>query len=302
MKKTVLVTGSEGLIGRSLVRILQKRGCEVRRLDVRLPHGALGKVDTRDADAVRSQVEGCDGVIHLAAVSRVIWGEWDPGLCEQVNVGGTANVLRAAADNGAWVLFASSREVYGEPASLPVREDSPLVHVNAYGKTKIAGESMTVDARQKGIKTGIVRFSNVYGDVLDHVDRVTPAFARAAAVGTDLRLDGEDHVFDFTHVSEVAQGACLAALALDEGENLPPIHFVTGHGMRMRELAEMVVKAGGKNSRIISGMPRDYDVGKFVGDPTRAEQLLGWKAAIMPEQGVPALVRDYAVTPCRRAA
>lgn len=299
--RTVLVTGSEGLIGRSLSRALHERGCEVRRLDIALPHGEAGKVDVRDAAAVREAVDGCDGVVHLAAVSRVVWGEWDPERCEQVNVGGTLNVLRAAAGVGAWVLFASSREVYGNPGQLPVREDAPLAHVNVYGRTKVEGEQATEEARAWGIRTAVVRFSNVYGDVLDHADRVTPAFARAAATGADLRLDGPDHVFDFTHVREVVRGALLAAQALDAGESLPPIHFVTGRGTEMRELAEIAVAAGGKGSRIVAGTPRDYDVCEFVGDPARAERLLGWRARTMPEQGVPALVRDYAAI-CRRAA
>jgi nucleoside-diphosphate-sugar epimerase len=297
MKGTVLVTGSEGLIGRALVQVLEGWGCRVRRLDLRLPFGHEGKVDVRSEAAVRAAVSGCRGVVHLAAVSRVIWGEWDPALCRLVNEGGTANVLRAASASGAWVLFGSSREVYGEPAELPVKEDAPLVHVNVYGKTKIAGEELTTGARASGIKTGVVRFSNVYGDAFDHADRVTPAFARAAATGAPLRLDGSDHVFDFTHVHEVARGAALAAAVLDSGENLPPIHFVTGRGTEMRALADLCVTAGGRGSRVEAGTPRSYDVGRFVGDPSRAERLLGWRASVMPEHGVPALVADYARMP-----
>jgi nucleoside-diphosphate-sugar epimerase len=289
--RTVLVTGSQGLVGRSLCKLLEGGRTEVRRLDVALP----GHADVRDADAVRRAMAGCAGVVHLAAVSRVIWGERDPVLCREVNEGGVANVLRAARELGAWALFASSREVYGEPMSIPVVEDAPLVPVNVYGETKIAGERAVLEAREAGVKTAIVRLSNVYGDMMDHVDRVTPAFARAAAFGEDLRLDGDEHVFDFTHVSDVARGVELLAQALDDGEgNLPTIHLVGGQGTRMRDLAELAVAAGGRGSRVVAGTPRTYDVGRFVGDPRRAERLLGWRATTLVSEGVGRLVRDFA--------
>ena len=70
---------------------------------------------------------GVDGVIHLAAVSRVVWGQKNPELCWETNVTGVQNVLDAAreASSRPWVISASSREVYGEAEHLPVSEDMP---------------------------------------------------------------------------------------------------------------------------------------------------------------------------------
>ena len=103
--------------------------CTIDLLECGDNHG-----DVRDPRQVHAAVDGCGGVIHLAAVSRVATAQRDPGLCEATNVGGLSNVLQAAASSSRqpWVVFASSREVYGQPEQLPVREDSPLQPMNVY--------------------------------------------------------------------------------------------------------------------------------------------------------------------------
>src|SRR5207253_948512 len=98
----------------------------------------------------------------------------DPAGCDATNIDGTANVLAAAASASSrpWVLFASSRVVYGEPRELPVREDAPLAALNTYGRSKVRGEQLVLAARGDGLVTGILRFANVYGPGPDHPDRV----------------------------------------------------------------------------------------------------------------------------------
>src|SRR6185436_10728422 len=76
------VTGSEGFLGSAVVAAFEAAGHEARKLDIRLPAGAPGSGSILDPDTTRRFAEGCDGVIHLAAVSRVIHGEADPGACE----------------------------------------------------------------------------------------------------------------------------------------------------------------------------------------------------------------------------
>ena len=106
-----LITGSEGVIGRALRAALEARGGEVVGLDLLGKGGEKG--DVRDASRVRDAVDGCDGVVHFAAVSRVVWSERAPEVCWSTNVGGLRNVLEAAGERKRrpWILFASSREV-----------------------------------------------------------------------------------------------------------------------------------------------------------------------------------------------
>ena len=241
-------------------------------------------------------IAGCAGVIHLAAVSRVAWGERDAAGCWDTNVRGTRNVIEAAQLAGPrpWVVFSSSREVYGRPDQLPVTEDAPLRPINHYGRSKAAGERLVVAAGRRDLPTAVVRLSNVYGRIEDHADRVVPAFARAAVEGSPMLICGRDHTFDFTHVDDVVRGLVRLVEALEDGLVPPPIHFVSGRPTTVGELAALASALGGDGSELIDGPERDYDVGHFVGDPRRAFELLRWRAEIDLRDGLQRLIGDFA--------
>jgi nucleoside-diphosphate-sugar epimerase len=236
----------------------------------------------------------CTGIIHLAAVSRVLWGQQDPDKCWRVNVDGTKNVVEAAQKGGAkWMIYASSREVYGKPEKLPVSEDTALTPMNIYGRSKMEAESVMDYARTLGINTVTCRFANVYGNAADHHDRVIPAFTRAAANGATIRMEGKENVFDFNHVNDTVAGLGLVVDALNLNEVLPAIHFVSGRGTTLGELAELAIRFGLKNTSIEQHPPRKYDVDRFIGDPSRAEKLLGWKRTMTLEDGIKDMVQQF---------
>ena len=295
----ILITGSHGLVGTAMKSLLTNAGHNVRSLDLRAPQGD-GRGDVLDLRAVETAATECDGILHFAAVSRVIWGERDPAHCRATNEGGTRNVLRAAlaSPRHPWIVFASSREVYGEPDALPVREDAPLCPVNVYGETKSAGERLLEEARVAGLTTAIVRLSNVYGSVHDHADRVVPAFAHRALAGEPLRIDGADHTFDFTHIDDTARGIAAVVDALQAGERrLPPIHFLTGTPTTLGELAAAAVDLAGSTSLLLHAPPRSYDVARFYGDPSRARTILGWQPRVPLRDGLARLLAALRDTP-----
>ena len=294
--KTIGITGSAGLIGTALLLRLRDRGYRVVPFDLHIPAAHAGHGDVLDRRRVQRLADACDGIVHLAAVSRVILGERDPQLCWATNVLGTQRVLDAAlaASHRPWVIFASSREVYGQAQALPVAEDAPLCPVNVYGRSKVEAEHRVIEARARGLRTAILRFSNVYGSTHDHADRVVPAFARAAARGTTLRVDGSQHLFDFTHLSDTVAAILATLLRVEQGEALPPIHILTGRGTTLGDLAALAIAAGGKRSGYIEAPARSYDVARFVGDPTRAKQRLGFCASVSIAQGVARLVQAFA--------
>lgn len=292
MKPRVLVTGAAGLIGSALSRALLGAGYEIAELDVRA-RAPAARGDVRDADALARSLDGCAGVVHLAAVSRVVWGERDPAACWSVNVDGTHAVVAAAHERRQWILFASSREVYGPATHLPATEETPVAPINVYGRSKVAGEQLVAEASARGLVTGIVRLSNVYGTTTDHQDRVVPAFARAATNGAPLRVDGATHTFDFTHIDDVVRGIAAAVCALDSGESLPTIHFVSGVPTTLRELAELAVKLANTDSPIIAGPERTYDVARFYGSAERARSLLGWEPRVSLAEGLRRLVDEF---------
>lgn len=290
----ILVTGSEGLIGSAFCALLEKSGYRVKKMDTRsVDPDAMG--DIRDEALVKKRLEGCRGVVHLAAISRVADGESDPELCWQTNVIGTEVVMRAASEMPIrpWVLLASSREVYGEPGDLPVREDSPMRPVNVYGRSKAAAERVALAWRRSGVDTAVVRLANVYGALNDHPKRVTPAFARAASDGELLQVHGRENTFDFTHLDDVTYGLLSVVEALQAGEVLPPIHFASGLPTTLGELADIAVKLGSSHAKVAETPAPTYNVSRFVGDPTRARELLGWQARIRIGEGMHRLIEAY---------
>ena len=162
-----------------------------------------------------------------------------------------------------------------------MREDAPVRPVNVYGRSKAAGERLVLGARGHGLRTAVVRLSNVFGSIDDHADRVIPAFARAAAEGRPLRVCGRGHTFDFTPLEDAVRGlSALVELLEDGGPPPPPIHLVTGRATTLGELAATAVGIAGGRSPIVEAAPRSYDVARFVGDPGRARALLGWEARV----------------------
>jgi UDP-glucose 4-epimerase len=102
---------------------LASAGIAFRRFDIR--HAPLQ--DTRNRQSLENALEGVAGVVHLAAVSRVIWGERDPVTCHATNVTALQSLVDLCATGARpWIVFASSREVYGIVQQLPVQEQAPL--------------------------------------------------------------------------------------------------------------------------------------------------------------------------------
>lgn len=293
----ILITGSMGLVGTALKEALVMAGHRVVGLDLRATGAEQG--DVRDLARVRKALRDCDGVVHLAGVSRVVEGERDPQLCWDTNVRGLANVIGAVEQQTVppWLIFASSREVYGDAAHLPVTEDAPMRPVNAYARSKVECEAMVTRAAGRGRRTSIVRLSNVYGRIDDYPDRVMPAFARAAALGTTMRVEGGDNTFDFSHVDDLVPGlvSIIERLAPDHAIALPPIQFVTGQALSLAQLAAMANELGGGRSRIVHASPRCFDVAKFYGCWSRAQALLGWRPRTTVAVGLAQLISEIRI-------
>jgi len=291
----ILVTGSSGLIGRALVNKLRVRGTEVREFDLSAASESTG--DIRNLKSVANATVDCHGIVHLAAVSRVITGENQPLNCMCTNVGGTANILQAAeqSDISPWVIYGSSREVYGQAPRLPVSEDAPIAPINVYGRSKAISERLVESAKRSlNLRACTVRFSNVYGAQTDHSDRVIPAFICEAGKNGVLRVDGHENVFDFTHLGDVCNGLISLIDHLLNNEPAPdPIHFVSGTGTTLGELAKLALRVAGSKAEIKEAPSRHYDVSSFIGNSARANSVLGWEPKIGLEEGLRALLKDY---------
>lgn len=291
----IAVTGSAGLIGRTLTRQLRQSGHDVVGIDI---VGVDSPCDITNKVQLAEALTGCEGIIHLAAVSRVAEAEEFPQRTWATNVDGTQNILNSILDRNVagrpWLIHASSREVYGDQAATAITEDTPITPLNVYGRSKAACEGMVNCAHDAGANVSILRFANVYGDIFDYSDRVIPAFTRAASQGAPLRVDDALTCMDFTHVEDVAMGIVKVTDCLVAGEtNLPPIHFATGHGTTLGTLAELAVQASNNACAVNEVARRKSSVSCFIGDPARAKNLLNWEHKTPLEEGFTQMVNAF---------
>jgi nucleoside-diphosphate-sugar epimerase len=279
----VLVTGSSGLVGACLSDLFRTAGIEVIPFDLR--HDGA---DIRDADTLRAAMDGCDGVIHLAAISRVAWGQDEPDLTNAINVDGTANVAEVALslDRRPWMILASSREVYGSLVRLPAVESDPLKPVNVYGRSKLASERIVTKAQRNGLRTAILRLSNVYGTTNDHPGRAVPSLLSCAMAGQGLSISGAETFFDFVHVDDCVRAFLTVAHQLDAGGTVPVLHLVTGVSTSLGQLALAAANVARSSSPLTVLPARSFDVPGFVGNPALAEKSIGWTAAISLREGL----------------
>jgi len=291
--KKVFITGVAGLIGRAARVALEAEGYAVRGCDLRAVRAAE-KFDFRDSHRLRAALADCDGVLHLAAVSRVVWGEMYPGLCADINVGGVRSLIKTIAGmpHPIWLVFASSREIYGTPPRLPCSPDTPPNPENLYARTKLAGETMVRNFRGKGGCAAVVRFSNVFGSVADYPDRVVPAFAKAAARNGVLQVRGDDSTLDFMPLADAADAVVKTVRAMDGGAcDMPPVDIVTGRSLSLMDLARTALKHGGGNIVVEERQP--FYPAHFQGDPGAAQKYLGWTARRSVADAVGQLVEDF---------
>ncbi|MBD0391641.1 NAD(P)-dependent oxidoreductase [Wolbachia endosymbiont of Pentalonia nigronervosa] len=285
----ILITGAAGLIGSALVEKLEKQGYEVVSCDIRFFDNPLSFF----SEDIVPLLAKCTGIIHLAAISRVIHGELYPELCKKINVDGTIQFLELCKSlpNKPWFIYASSREVYGEQKELPVNESASIDPINNYAKGKAFVEKQI--ASLKDFNVAILRFSNVYGGLLDHNSRVIPALCINALKGDPLKIEGKECVFDFTYLDDVIEGICLTLRYLQsERSSLPTIHLTTNSPCALEDLAKTILKVTGSDSRIDFYPPRNFDVTKFYGDFTRAKELLGWVPNYSLEEGLKQFIKN----------
>jgi len=297
----VLITGGNGFIGSHLAERLIKGGDGVSLLDVKFNGNTEGIVcekitaDVRDYAAVKRATYGKDAIFHFAAVSRVAWGQERPRECIETNSVGTANVLEAARETGnrAFVFLGSSREVYGEPESAAVKETHPKNPISIYGISKLSGEKLAASYRKYfGAKIIIFRFSNVYGSERDLPERVIPSFIGNAMKNAPMNVNGGSQVLDFTFIGDTLNGIVAAYERREkiEGED---IHFVTGRGTSVSELAKIIREISNSSSRIEVKKGKAFDVMKFVGDGSKAAALLGWRPLVNLEEGLQKTIAAY---------
>jgi len=303
----VVVTGGAGNVGSHIVDAAIAAGArEVvaldalvrgvpKNLDAALKTGkaSLRELDIRDREAVAASIAGADVVFHQAALRWTRCQE-NPRECHEVMVDGTLNVLEAAATAKAkHIVLASSAVVYGEPESLPMREDQPLNGTTFYGSMKVANEQLArAFAHLYGLNITALRYFNVYGPRMDVRSRFVEVMIRWLNLideGKPLTLFGDGSAsVDFVYVEDVVRANLLAC---EHDRPAAIVNVCSGVETTMRELAALLLRLTGSPVGIeFKPEPRGGLPPRRVGDPTRAKELLGFEARTSLEDGLGKLI------------
>lgn len=301
-----------GFIGITLAKELEKLNYNIILFDIRdnnknnKPYLEFKNISFIQGDTNNTELlanifneNSFDGIIHLGAVSRVVVAQNNPDECIRTNIDGTKSLLQAldvsSNINKPWLIFGSSREVYGEPKELPVKEFFEKKFVNIYGDSKIQGENLfTSFAKENGNNCLILRFANVYGNEYDLFDRVIPRFIKAISSNEELTIEGGGQVIDFTHIDDTVDTIIKAIKYCEKNENIiDDFHILPGIGWSLHQAIEYIEKILDKKAIIKINEKRNYDVEKFIGDSTKIKTILKSRKFLSLKDGLKIAIPKY---------
>jgi nucleoside-diphosphate-sugar epimerase len=302
-----LVTGGAGFIGSHLTEELVRRGHQVRVVDslitgkrsnlAHLSGVEFVEGDLADIDEARKAVDGCEYVLHQAAIPSVPRSVKDPLTSNRANVDGTLNTLVAARDAGVRrLVFAASSSAYGDTPTLPKHERMPTNPLSPYALQKVIGEEyLRMFTRLYGLETVAIRYFNVFGprqDPSSPYSGVISVFATALLENRPPTIYGDGtQTRDFTYVANVVDGvlrACEAPRASGE-----VINVATGGRISLNQLFEEMRKLVGGTLTPVYEDGRKGDVRDSQADITKARELLGYQPTVSFEEGLRKTIEWY---------
>ncbi len=315
MSNTILVTGGAGYIGSHACVALLNAGYEVVVLDnfcnssaVALERVAqicdavpvLVHGDIRDRACLDALFAAHDisAVLHFAGLKAVGESVEQPLAYYDNNVSGSLKLLAAMQVAGVkQLVFSSSATVYGDPASVPIREDFPVAPTNPYGRSKLMVEDILADFSAANREWAIcrLRYFNPVGahpsgligeDPQGHPNNLMPFVSQVAVGRRDkLAIFGNDYdtadgtgVRDYIHVMDLVEGHVVALQFLRQAPGLHTINLGTGNGVSVLEMVHAFEAASGRSVPYEVVARRPGDIAACWADPALAERLLGWRA------------------------
>ncbi len=220
----ILVTGADGFIGSHLTETLVRQGAKVRAFCLYNSFGSRGHLDRlepeiqakiefftgdiRDSGSARAAVQGCDTVLHLAALIAIPYSYAAPQSYVDTNVNGTLNLLSAAKELGVKkFVHTSTSEVYGTAQYVPIDEKHPLNAQSPYAATKVGADQMAIAfQRSFGLPVAVIRPFNTFGP-RQSARAVLPTIITQIASGkNEIRLGNLKATRDFCYVKDTVAG------------------------------------------------------------------------------------------------
>ena len=284
------VTGGAGFIGSHLIKSLLDQDHTVTAID-NLNTGKLDNIkpvldkidfvkgDIRDFELLKSKFRDVDGVFHEAALASVQESFSKEKEYNEVNVGGTENVLRLAKEFGFKIVYASSSSVYGNPVKIPIVESDPKNPINPYAQTKLDDEKIATQYANEGVRVIGLRYFNVFGERQSQTYAgVIKKFLKKARNSESPIINGDgSQTRDFVYVGDVVQ-ANIAAM--ESNVNHEFFNIGTETTISVLQLADLIINAFGLSIKPIHGPELPGDVKITKADISLARKLLGWEPKV----------------------
>ena len=295
--KKILVTGADGFIGSHLVESLVNQGYKVKAFVLynsfnkwgwldSLDKSVLSEIevfagDIRDPYGVKNAMEGCDTVLHLAALIAIPYSYHSPDTYIDTNIKGTLNILQAARElKVKRVIHTSTSEVYGTARFVPITEEHPLQGQSPYSASKIGADQLAYSFYTSfELPVITIRPFNTYGP-RQSARAVIPTIITQLANGVEsLKLGSIHPTRDFNYVQDTVDGfiaALKAENAFGETINLGS-NFEISIGDTVNVIAELMNKSITIETEDKRLRPKDSEVERLWADNKKAADLLHWK-------------------------
>lgn len=322
----VLVTGGAGYIGSHTVVELLNEGDEVIIVDnlVNSKESSLDaikkitnkdfkfyKVDLRDRENLEKIFEAnkdISAVIHFAGLKAVGESVSKPLEYYDNNIYGTLVLLETMKKyNIKKIIFSSSATVYGNPKTVPIKEDFPLSATNPYGQTKLMLEQILTDVYTADNTWSIILLryfnpigaheSGLIGEMPNGIPNNLMPYINQVAFGKldHLNVFGDDYntpdgtgVRDYIHVVDLAKGHLKALKRAEKVTGVEAFNLGTGTGYSVLDIVKNFEKATGQKVKYEIVARRPGDIAECYADPTKAEKILDWRA----EKNLEEMCRD----------
>jgi UDP-glucose 4-epimerase len=312
--RNALITGGLGFIGSHLARRLVDGGAEVTLVDSLIPEygGNMFNVaaiadrvhinisDVRDEHGMRYLIQGHDLLFNLAGQTGHLDSMTDPETDLEINCRAQLAILETCRkyNPDIQIVFASTRQIYGRPAYLPVDEKHLVRPVDVNGINKAAGEAYHILYNDVyGIRSCALRLTNTYGPhmrICDARQTFLGIWVRRILEGQPFEVWEGQQLRDFTYVDD-AVDAFLAA-AQDERANGKTFNLGGMEVISLHDVAELLVKVNGGGSYETKSFPAErkrIDIGDYYSDGTAIKKAIGWEPKVSLEVGLARTLEFY---------
>lgn len=297
--KKVLVTGADGFIGSHLVEKLVQCGYDVRAFVLYNSFNSWGWLDysaaavknklevfagdIRDPHGVKKAMQGCDTVLHLAALIAIPYSYHSPDTYIDTNIKGTLNVVQAARELGVEkMVHTSTSEVYGTARFVPITEGHPLQGQSPYSASKIGADQLALSFYNSfQTPVAVIRPFNTYGP-RQSARAVIPTIITQIARGKRrIKLGATTPTRDFNYVQDTIDG--FIAMAESKKSIGQVINIGSNYEIAIGDTAQVIASVMGTNIEVETDeqrlRPEKSEVERLWADNAKAKQLLGWEPA-----------------------